>query len=198
LSYTLTYFDFPGGRGEDCRLAFQLAGVDWEDDRVAPKTWSERKGSTPWGTLPVLSVDGTLIGQSNAILTYIGRTYGLHPSDAVEAARHEAVLLAVETFRAKMSPSLREKDAEAKKAMRTEAAATFIPEWGQWFEREIEGPFLSGDTLQVADLKLFVLVKWFKAGVLDHIPTDVFKDSPKLEAHHDAVRGHPTVAAWYA
>jgi hypothetical protein len=31
---TLTYFDFPGGRGEASRLALHIAGVDWTDNRV--------------------------------------------------------------------------------------------------------------------------------------------------------------------
>ena len=30
----LTYFDAPVSRGEECRLALHLAGVDFEDDRL--------------------------------------------------------------------------------------------------------------------------------------------------------------------
>ncbi len=30
----LSYFDFSGGRGEACRLALFLGGVDFVDDRV--------------------------------------------------------------------------------------------------------------------------------------------------------------------
>lgn len=199
MATTLTYFDFPGGRGEDCRIALHLAGIEWEDDRVKGSEWPERKAGTPWGGLPVLSVDGKLIGQSNAILTFVGRKHGLHPADPWEAARHEAILSACEQFRGLMTASLREKDPDKKRAMREEAAAGFIPQWGARFEREIgDGPFLSGDTLNVADLKLFIVVKWFQGGALDHIPTTVFDAHPKLMALYEAVEAHPGVADWYA
>ena len=78
----LTYFDFPGGRGEDCRLALHIAGVDFGDDRLDGPAWKERKLDTPFGALPVLTVDGKgQLAQSNAILSYLGRQYRLHPTD---------------------------------------------------------------------------------------------------------------------
>ncbi len=39
----LTYFDFHGGRGEPARLALSIAGIAFEDDRVAPADWERRK-----------------------------------------------------------------------------------------------------------------------------------------------------------
>ena len=30
----LTYFDFAGSRGEECRIALHLAGIDFDDVRV--------------------------------------------------------------------------------------------------------------------------------------------------------------------
>ncbi len=96
----LTYFDFPGGRGEDCRIALFAAGADFEDDRVRGPQWPEVRARTPYGKLPVLSVDGKEpVGGSNPILAFIGRQHGLHPSDPWEAARHEGVMDAVEAVR---------------------------------------------------------------------------------------------------
>ena len=78
----LTYFDFSGSRGEECRLALHLAGVDFEDDRLPMKQWPELKASTPFGGLPVLEVEGKgRLGECNAILTYVGRDHGLQSSD---------------------------------------------------------------------------------------------------------------------
>ena len=54
----LSYFDFPGGRGEDCRIALHLAGVDFEDERIKGTDWAARKATTPFGALPVLEIEG--------------------------------------------------------------------------------------------------------------------------------------------
>ena len=37
----LTYFDFSGSRGEECRLALFVADIDFEDERLPRNRWSE-------------------------------------------------------------------------------------------------------------------------------------------------------------
>jgi glutathione S-transferase len=195
----LSYFDFPGGRGEDCRLALFMAGLDFDDDRVKGADWGERKPATPFGAMPVLTVAGKgALAQSNAILRFIGSRHGLHPSDAWEAARHDAILAACEDVRAEVGPTLRMKDEAQKKEAREKLASGYLQQWGACVEKQIEGPFVSGSELKVADLKLFVLMQWFAKGVVDHVPTDVFKAFPKLTALHQAVQNHSKVQQWYA
>jgi hypothetical protein len=56
------------------RLALVLAGVDFEDERIDPKTWQELKPKTKFGQLPLLTIDGgAQIAQSDAMLRYAGR-----------------------------------------------------------------------------------------------------------------------------
>ena len=87
----LTYFDFPGGRGEDSRIALHIAGVDFEDDRVKFADWAALKPSTPFGSIPVLTIEGKgQLAQSNTILRFIGANHGLHPSDPWLAGQHDA------------------------------------------------------------------------------------------------------------
>ena len=89
----LTYFDFAGSRGEECRIALHLAGIDFDDVRVKSADWPTLKESMPFGAMPVLQMPGKPpLAHSNAILVFIGRQHGLHPIDAFEAARHEAVM----------------------------------------------------------------------------------------------------------
>jgi len=84
----LSYFDFPGSRGEECRLALHAAGVDFTDNRIKGPDWPAYKPSTPYGSMPTFEVPGKpLLAQSNAILVYIGREHGVHPGDNFEAAR---------------------------------------------------------------------------------------------------------------
>ena len=35
----LIYFDAPVSRGEECRLALHLAGIDFDDVRINPAAW---------------------------------------------------------------------------------------------------------------------------------------------------------------
>ncbi len=195
----LTYFDAPVSRGEECRLALHLAGVDFEDVRLKREDWLALKPHTPFGGVPLLEIPGKpVLGQSNAILVFVGRSHGLHPKDDFEAARHEAMMHFVEELRTSVSSSLRIEDPAEKKKTREALAATTIPAWAARAEKLITGPFFAGDKLNVVDLKLYSIVKWFTGGNLDHIPTTVLADFPKLTGAHDAVREHPGVKAWYA
>jgi glutathione S-transferase len=199
-TYTLTYFDAPVSRGEECRLALYVAGVPFEDERLKGPQWQERKASTPFGALPVLTIEGKgQLAQSNAILRFVGSQFGLHPTDPFEAARHEAILGAVEDLRGRLSPLNRIKDPEEKKKAREELAAGYLQEWGACIERQIgDGPFFAGSRLSVADLKVFVTAGTLIRGMVDYIPTDVFKAFPKLVRLVDAVKHHPKVVEWYA
>ena len=47
----LTYFDAPISRGEECRLALQIAGVDFEDVRLTRDQWTAMKPTTPYGSV---------------------------------------------------------------------------------------------------------------------------------------------------
>src|SRR4051812_5987120 len=139
----LTYFDAPMSRGEECRLALHIGGVDFDDVRLKREEWQALKPKTPFGSLPLLELPGKpVLAQSNAILVLIGRRHGLHPKDDFEAARHEAVMSYVEDLRANISHTMRMEDAGAKNLAREQLAATYLPTWGANTERQIgEGPF---------------------------------------------------------
>lgn len=195
----LIYFDAPVSRGEECRLALHLAGVDFEDVRIKGAEWPAMKSETPYGALPVLELpEHPPLAQSNAILVLIGRQYGLHPTDAFEAARHEGMMQHVEDLRGIVGPTIRMGDAE-KKAAREAIAKDYLPAWAHAAEKNITGaPFFGGAKVNVVDLKLHMAVRWFIGGKVDHIPATIFSGYPKLMRVHDAVRDHPGVKSWYA
>ena len=195
----LIYFDAPVSRGEECRLALHLAGIDFEDVRIKSADWPAMKERTPYGGLPVLELPGSpALAHSNAILVLIGRRHGLHPADDVEAARHEGMMQHVEDLRAVVSPTLRMGDAE-KKAAREALVAGFLPAWARAAERNLTSGRSSAVTkLHVVDLKIHMAVRWFNGGKVDHVPATIFDGYPRLVGVHDAVRDHPGVRAWYA
>lgn len=196
----LTYFDAPVSRGEECRLALHLAGVDFEDVRVKGVDWPQLKNQTPFGSMPILDLPGKpSLAQSNAILVFIGRTHGLHPKDDFEAARHEAMMAHVEDLRATVTPTLHIQDPEEKKKAREALAANYLHLWAARAEKQIDqAPFFGGEKIHVVDLKLHMAVRWFNSGRVDHVPATVFDDFPKLNRIHDAVRDHAGVKAWNA
>ena len=196
----LNYFDFAGSRGEECRIALHLAGIDFDDVRVKNADWPALKDSMPFGAMPVLEMPGKPpLAHSNAILVYIGRQHGLHPADAFEAAQHESLMSAVEELRHTITPTLRLTDPEQKRSAREALAANELATWGRQVERLLgDGPFIAGPSLRVADIKLYMVVRWLTSGVLDHVPTTVFDHCPKLLRLYRAVGDHPGVKAWLA
>jgi prostaglandin-H2 D-isomerase / glutathione transferase len=196
---TLTYFDIPTSRGEECRLALFIAGVPFTDERLNHAQWDQRKAAAPFGALPVFTQEGKPpLAQSNAILRMLGSQHGLLPADPWESARHEAVMCSVEEMRAKLGPTGRIKDPEEKKKAREELGSGFFPEWAAQIEKQIHGPFVGGSAVSVADLKIFVAMTPVLGGKIDHLAPEIFKPFPKLLALVEGVKKHPKVAAWYA
>lgn len=197
----LTYFDAPASRGEECRLALHIAGVDFIDNRIKGDAWPALKPSTPFGSVPVFEIEGQpALAQTNAILTLIGRRHGLHPQDLFEGAQHEALMGHVEDMRAQVGPSLRISDPAEKQKVREKLAAEYLPSWAGYAERQLrgDGPFVAGSKLHVVDLKLYMAVRWFASGTVDHVPSTVFASYPKLTRVFEAVRDDARVQAWYA
>ncbi len=195
---TLTYFDAAMSRGEECRLALHIGGVDFEDHRLEREEWAALKPTTPYGSLPLFEVPGRgVLAQSNAILVHVGRRHGLHPKDDFEAARHEAIMSYVEDLRASITVTMRMEDAAEKKKAREKLAETFLPQWATNVEKQIgDGPFFGGAAINVVDLKLHMIVQWLRGGALDHVPTTIFAAYPKLNRIHDAVADHERVKDW--
>jgi glutathione S-transferase len=196
----LVYFDFSGGRGEAARLALSIGGIPFEDDRIPGPEWPKRKPGVLFGALPVLIVDGRELAQSNAINRYVGRLANLYPADPWQAARCDETMDVVEDLNGLIAPTLSLPDAE-KKSRREAIAAGPIPKFLAGLQKRLEeqgGEYFADGRLTVADLKVFLVVRWLTSGALDHIPTDIVqKSSPQLMAHHDRVANHAGVKAYY-
>jgi glutathione S-transferase len=198
----LTYFDFHGGRGEPARLALAIGGVPFEDDRVGGKDWQERKGRTPFGSLPVLEVDGELLTQSNAINRYVGKLASLYPTDPWQAALCDETMDVVEDVGTKIGATLFIADEQEKKRQRKALADGPISFFLERLQRSLiarGGEWFADNRLTVADLKVFVWVRHLKSGNLDHVPTDLpDRVAPELVAHFKRVEGLPRVQEYYA
>lgn len=197
MTVSLTYFDFDGSRGLECRLALHLAGVTFEDVRVNREQFRALKPDLPFGSAPVLSWEGKRLPQTNAILTFVGRAHGLHPSDPWRAAEHQALMLSVEDLRKKM-PSTKGLSDDEKRSVREDFAGGWLTRWAHTVSENIRGPFLEGEALSVADIKLYVILRAFMSDTYDHIPGSFFDAFPELVAHFEGVTAAPKVVGYWA
>ena len=102
----LTYFNIEGA-AEKVRLALKLGGLEFQDERIEMAAWQQLKPSTPYGQLPLLSIDDQPpVTQSFAMLRYIGRLSNLYPEDPVKALHVDEVCGLQEDFARALSPSM--------------------------------------------------------------------------------------------
>ncbi|TJY58881.1 glutathione S-transferase [Sinimarinibacterium sp. CAU 1509] len=198
---TLTYFDFDGGRGEPARLALHIGGVPFEDRRVLFKEWQAMRDGMPFRALPVLEVDGRLVAQSNSINRYVGKLAGLYPQDNLQALLCDEVMDAVEDMDFQIGSTIG-LDAEAKKKAREALTAGPLPHYLEQFQARLEaagGEYFADRRLTVGDLKVWMLVRWLRSGMLDDIPKDlVDRVAPRLVTHAERLAAQPQIAAYYA
>jgi len=197
----LTYFDFDGSRGEVARLAMHIAGIPFEDRRIARKDWAALRDSTPFQAVPTLEVDGQVIAQSNTINRYVGKLAGLYPADDWQAARVDEIMDAVEDITTRIAGTFTLDD-EAKKSAREALSSGSIPRFLRQIEARLRaggGEWFAENRLTVADLKCYLWIRWLKSGALDHVPADVVdQHAPLLVKHLERVSSHPKIAAYYA
>ena len=197
----LTYFDFDGGRGEPARLALHIGGIPFEDERISAKDWSQFRDRTPFFALPTLEVDGTVVSQSNSINRYIGKLAGLYPKDDRQALLCDEVMDAAEDIGTRIANTI-DLPPDAKKKARDELAAGRITRYLEELEGRLKvagGEYFADKRLTVADLKVFMWIRWLRSGALDHIPRDIVERvAPLLVRHFDRVASHPKVAEYYA
>jgi glutathione S-transferase len=196
----LTYFDFDGGRGEPARLALHIGGIAFEDHRLAGKDWPAFRDKTPFLALPTLEVDGEVVSQSNSINRYVGKLTGLYPKDTLQAFLCDEAMDAAEDISTRIAQTI-DLPEDAKKSAREELAAGHITRYLEQFQARLEaagGEYFADRHLTVADLKVAMLIRWLRSGVLDYIPKDLVDTvAPQLVKHFERVTGHPKVAEYY-
>lgn len=196
----LTYFDFDGGRGEPARLALHIAGIAFDDQRIAGKDWPAFRDKTPFLAMPTLEVDGKVVSQSNSINRYVGKLAGLYPKDDWQAVLCDEAMDAAEDIGTRIAQTM-DLPEDAKRKAREELVAGRITRYLEQLQARLKaagGEYFADGRLTVADLKVFVWIRWLRSGKLDHIPKDlVDRVAPLLIKHFERVENHPSVAEYY-
>ena len=133
----LTYFDAPVSRGEECRLALHIAGIDFEDDRIKGPDWPALKPKTPYGSMPVSRCRATRRSRTRT-RSSPHRPAARPPSQGRlrgGAARgHDGARRGAAAPRRSDDAH---KDEAEKKAAREAIAQTYLPTWAGFAEKQI-------------------------------------------------------------
>src|SRR3989442_14651771 len=92
----LTYFDMHGGRGEAARLALNIGGVDFEDNRISFAEAAAARDSFPFRRVPGVEIDGQEGTHSDGINRFVGKLANPYPNDPVQGALWDEAMGAVE------------------------------------------------------------------------------------------------------
>lgn len=190
----LKYYFGIRGLGEPARLMFKHAGVAFEDNVVDMASWPQLKGSTPFGQLPVLEVDGKPIAQSFAIYRFLATKLGLSPGDAVDQALTDSIAEYVKEFDGKVHDYFiillgfmqGDKDAELKDKV-LPAIDQYFPVITKWLKASGTG-YLTKAGLTWAD---FFAAE--KLGNVVNTFSDVAGKYPEIKAFVDKVYSLPNV-----
>ncbi|MDP4022176.1 glutathione S-transferase [Methylobacterium sp. NEAU 140] len=218
MGYELHYWPMIPGRGEFVRLALEEAGApyrdvareDGDDGGIAPMLdrLSDPDDLRPPFAPPFLRDGAVMIGQTAAILLYLGPRLGLvgdveadriwtHQiqltvADAVNEAHDTHHPVGVGLYYADQKPEALRRAKDFREAR--------IPKFLGWFERILAangGAHLVGAEISYADLSLFQLVEGLRYA-FPRATARALRDAPHVAALREAVSERPRIAAYLA
>ena len=191
-AYKLIYFN---GRGsaELARFIFAQTDVKYEDVRVEGEKWQELRPSTPFGVLPVLEVDGKMLGGSLILGRYLAEQHGLAGGDPFENAQIANIADAVHDINLELVKVFMEKDDAKKAELKKKLTEETLPKKLPFFEKRAstnDQGWLAGK-LTWADFALYQSLEW-----LTKLVSDALNDYPGIKKMHASVEALPKIAKW--
>ncbi|WP_299484219.1 glutathione S-transferase family protein [uncultured Roseibium sp.] len=144
----------------------------------------------PLGLVPVLEEDGQALPESSAILRYLMRKYGGHPTDPMAAAQIERwVDMSKQHIYQPLIPTIFwqtiRTTADERDNKGVASAAATLKQSMKVFEGLIEGPYVGGETLNLVDYQIGGLL--YRYYELDFERADL----PGLRAYYDRLCERP-------
>tara|TARA_B100000029_G_scaffold226469_1_gene224266 strand:- start:1331 stop:1975 length:645 start_codon:yes stop_codon:yes gene_type:complete len=200
------YSHLPFWRAEVLRVSLFIKDIPFEDVRVSReefihmiKTGFLPNGmKVPFHQLPVIEVDGEIIGQTGAIARYCGKVSNLYADDMLKAAKIDQIIDAATDITNVVSPTIREKDEVKKMEDRKVLVNKLLPRWFRYLENLLleDDSTWFVEKMTIADIAMWRLLGWLTSGRIDGIPTSIVDDFPKLKNIHHQVHTHPKVQEW--
>ena len=201
------YSHTPFWRAEVLRVSLFISNIPFEDVRISREEFinmiktgylpNEKK--VPFHQLPVIEVDGEIIGQTGAIARYCGKISNLYSKDNINAAKIDQIIDAATDITNLVSPTIREKDEQKKVEDRLLLKNKLLPRWFRYLENilsESTSDWFVENKMTIADIAMWRLLGWLISGIIDGIPTTIVDSYPKLKNIHTNVHHHPKVQEW--
>ncbi|KAF0286840.1 Glutathione S-transferase [Amphibalanus amphitrite] len=180
-SLKLVYFDGKG-RGEPIRWILAAGGQAFEQEKFGFEEWPAKKPTTPYGSVPLLEVDGEPLCQTLAIARYAGTIGGLVSTDPFKNALGDEAADTMAELCSTFFSTMFEKDAEKKAADEKKLFEETMPKiFGLW-ESRMSTKFLTADKPIWQDVFLGHWLSRFA-----EINPQLIAKYPKLTALKDAV-----------
>lgn len=209
MAYQLFYWPGIQGRGEFVRLALEEAGEDYEDVARGPGGVDAlmaalKEGQTPAFAPPFLRSDGMTIGQTAAILMYLGERHGLAPQDTAGRLWTHQLQLTIADLVAEahdthhpVGTGLYYDDQKPEARRRAaEFTAARMPKFFNYFAHVLgEQDFLTGPQLSYADLSLFQVLEGL-AYAFPKATARILAGHPNLAALRARIAARPRIAAY--
>ncbi|MFC5479279.1 glutathione S-transferase [Massilia suwonensis] len=209
MAYELLYWPSIQGRGEFVRLALEEAGEDYEDVARGPGGVDAlmatlKEGPTPSFAPPFLRAEGMTIGQTAAILMYLGERHGLAPQDTAGRLWVHQLQLTIADLVAEahdthhpVGSGLYYEDQKAEALRRAQDfTAARVPKFFAYFSGVLgEKDYLLGANVTYADLSLFQLLEGLDYA-FPKATARALAQHPNLAALRGRVAARPRIAAY--
>ncbi|XP_055964971.1 glutathione S-transferase A4-like isoform X2 [Sorex fumeus] len=188
----LYYFE-GRGRMESIRWLLAAAGVEFEEEFLETRQQYEKllkDGSLLFGQVPMVEMDGMMLTQTRAILSYLAAKYNLYGKDLKERVRIDMYtdgtldlmfMIAVAAFK----PPEEKKESLAQVV--NKAKTRYFPVFEKILKDHGED-FLVGNKFSWADVQLFEAIL-----MLEELDAAVLSDFPLLQKFKTRVSNMPNI-----
>ena len=194
--YRLIYYNAKG-LAETSRFVLAQAGVDYVDKRMTSEEVPEFKSIAPYGSFPVLEVDGRALADSRSIARYLAEEYDLAGSNSFENAEIDSIVGVANDLFPHLASFWFEKDETRKAELRKEVEETHVPRYFGALEKRAaanncttEG-WIYGAKVTWADFRLAIAIELFSK-----LFPDAMSSFPALLKLRQAVEKLPRIAKW--
>jgi glutathione S-transferase len=208
MKLKIYYTDKPFWRAEVLRVSLFIGNIPFENVYISREEFREvvftgklrNEIEIPFHQLPVLEINGEIVGQTGAIARYCGKLSGLYPKNDFLAAKVDQIIDTATDITNLVSPTVREKDEIIKKEMRERLSKKLLPRWFRYLEKILQKEenfsWFVNNKISIADIAMWRLLGWLKSGMLDGIPRNICDNYPKLNNIHAEVNKQPKVQEW--